>query len=565
MTGLSAIANHLWQSTVFAAAAWLLTLALGRNRAAVRYGVWLAASVKFLIPFSWMVALGSRFAWRAAAAGGELQLSSMMDQIGRPFAAPAQAVQAGGAPRASGEMLGLWLLGAWLCGVVPGLVFWFRRWYRMRATERAARPLDWRLAVRAKASRERIEPGVFGIFDPVLLLPEGIEDRLTPEQLHLIVAHELAHARRRDNLTAALHMVVETLFWFHPAVWWIRTRLIEERERACDEAVLSEAGDPAVYAEGILNVCKFYLASPLACAAGVTGSDLRRRIESIVAHRAARSLNGVRKALVTAAALGAIAGPIALGVMGVRSGRSQTPDQTPIPAFEAASVKVNHDGAKGGRTRSIEPGRITYLDTTLGDFIAMAYGVKQYQLAGPDWIVGPGSYDRYDIVATAGGAAPAAEIRRMLGPLLEQRFHLQFHRETKELAVYAMTLAKGGPKFHQKGDGGARSLRPTNDGVLSFQNWSMEDLGDWLSGLPSLARPVVDRTGLEGSYTFEANLFGFPKGASPYDIKMGIMNADATETVMANMPAELGLKLEGTKAPIEMLVIDHADRVPVAN
>jgi bla regulator protein BlaR1 len=83
-----------------------------------------------------------------------------------------------------------------------------------------------------------LEPGVFAIVRPVLLLPEGITDRLTEPQLSAIVAHEMCHVRRRDNLTYALHMVVETLFWFHPLVWWMGERLVDERERACDEAVV---------------------------------------------------------------------------------------------------------------------------------------------------------------------------------------------------------------------------------------------------------------------------------------------------------------------------------------
>jgi len=74
-------------------------------------------------------------------------------------------------------------------------------------------------------------PGVFGVFIQVLLLPEGIADTLTPGQFDAILAHELRHVRYRDNLTATLHMCVETLFWFHPLVWWIGAQLMAERER----------------------------------------------------------------------------------------------------------------------------------------------------------------------------------------------------------------------------------------------------------------------------------------------------------------------------------------------
>lgn len=71
-------------------------------------------------------------------------------------------------------------------------------------------------------------------------------------------------------------MIVEATFWFHPLVWWIGARLVEERERACDEEVLSVGGEPHDYAEGILNVCKLYVESPLVCVSGITGSNLKK-------------------------------------------------------------------------------------------------------------------------------------------------------------------------------------------------------------------------------------------------------------------------------------------------
>jgi len=89
-------------------------------------------------------------------------------------------------------------------------------------------------------------------------------------------------SRRRDNLTAAIHMVVEAIFWFHPLVWWFGARLVEERERACDEAVLSLGCEPRDYADAILSVCKLYLESPIVCVSGISGSDLKRRIVRIM-------------------------------------------------------------------------------------------------------------------------------------------------------------------------------------------------------------------------------------------------------------------------------------------
>ncbi len=82
----------------------------------------------------------------------------------------------------------------------------------------------------------------------------------------------------------------EAVFWFHPAVWWIGARLLEERERACDEAVLQSGNEAEVYAEGILGVCKLYVESPLACVSGISGSDLKKRIVRIMTQRFADRL-----------------------------------------------------------------------------------------------------------------------------------------------------------------------------------------------------------------------------------------------------------------------------------
>src|SRR5206468_6567516 len=127
-----------------------------------------------------------------------------------------------------------------------------------------------------------LEPGIVGVFHPVLLLPAGIAQRLTAQQLDAVFAHELCHVRRRDNLSSAIHMIAEALFWFHPLVWWIGARLVEERERACDEAVLRQGNDPHHYAEAILQVCRSYVEWPMPLVSGVTGSNIAARLKTIV-------------------------------------------------------------------------------------------------------------------------------------------------------------------------------------------------------------------------------------------------------------------------------------------
>jgi hypothetical protein len=110
-------------------------------------------------------------------------------------------------------------------------------------------------------------------------------------------------------------MLVEALFWFFPLVWWLGARLNAERECACDESVLAGGNDPQIYAEGILKVCRAYLQSPLACVAGVSGADFKKRIETIMENRLIQQLNAARRLVLSASAAVALAVPLALGLM----------------------------------------------------------------------------------------------------------------------------------------------------------------------------------------------------------------------------------------------------------
>jgi len=305
-----------------------------------------------------------------------------------------------------------------------------------------------------------LEPGVFGIFRPVLLLPEGISDRLTPGQLGSIVAHEMCHIRRRDNLATAVHMVVEALFWFHPLVWWLGGRLVEERERACDEEVLRDGGDPQTYAEGILKVCEHYLESPLKCIAGVSGANLKKRIEDIMINRVVQKLTFGRKMLLAGVGMLAVTGPIAIGVVAPQM-RAQSPQ--PPPAFEVVSIKPYTGDFIGKAGMQFLPSGRFISRAPLIMLIAAAYNVPLQGggarlTGGPSWVSSPEG--AYEIEATAAkGAIPdglsqnvlAERARLMLQALLADRFKLVIRRETKEMPVYALVVGKGGPKL-QKAD-----------------------------------------------------------------------------------------------------------------
>ncbi len=313
---IAGLVDHLWQATLFAGAAWLLTLALRKNRAQVRYWIWFTASVKFLIPFSVLVALGT-LAPRHAAPPVQAGWVVAAEQIGQPLTTiPAVAARVDvTADRANRFHLAGAALALWACGFAVVAICWLVRWRSVHALRRLARPLSLEFPVPVMYAPGRVEPGIIGIFRPVLLLPEGIGERLSPAQLDAILAHELCHVCRKDNLTAAIHMIVQAAFWFHPLVWWLGARLVDERERACDEEVLRLGSTPQVYAEGILNVCKLYVESQLACVSGVSGSNLKRRIEAIMKNRIGLTLNVRKKLALAAAAAAALAVPIGVGIL----------------------------------------------------------------------------------------------------------------------------------------------------------------------------------------------------------------------------------------------------------
>ena len=330
--------DHLWQSTICAGLVGLLTLLFRSNGAHVRFALWLAASLKFLMPFSLIALIGAAIAPQSAQIGPAPLIARVQPVIARvqPTAEPFAAI----APRLgepSPRSVGLEdiFLAIWLAGAVGMLVFWAAKYARLKAVGRAAIPVTEAGGVSIRSTRALMEPGLVGIWRPVLLLPENIECHLSSAELNAIVAHEMCHARRRDNLTAAVHMLVQAVFWFYPLTWWIGQRLVAEREQACDEAVVANGNDPGVYAEGILKICKFYLRSPLDCASGVSGADLKKRIEAIMAGRFIARLSWIKKATLAAVATIALGVPVAVGLIPSPGAFDQI-RTTPSPGTEVA-------------------------------------------------------------------------------------------------------------------------------------------------------------------------------------------------------------------------------------
>ena len=560
---ISGFAAHLWQSTLFAGVAWFLTLALRKNAARVRYSIWFIASVKFLIPFSLLVGLGELVPRRDAAPRAETGWVAVAEQV-RPLVT-IPAVEAKIAHTAAGENRAYFALAAfvlWFCGFSAIGICWAARWKRIRELRSRATPMRIRKGIESAVPIMFVpglaEPGVFGILRPILLLPEGIGARLNEAQLEAILAHELCHVRRRDNLTATIHMAVQAALWFHPLVWWLGARLVDERERACDEEVLRLGNRPHVYAEGILKVCRYYLESPLACASGITGADLKKRIGSIMAGRTGCRLTLSTKLLLTATAFLAVAGPFLSGVINTSQLHAQS-QTTSIsqPVFEVASVRRSNPAAgqagADGLSAMIpvgidtEPGRLTARNETLKNLISAAYGVKEYQISGPEWL----RSERYDIVAKAAQPVGEIQLMQMLQPLLAERFKLTLHRDKKELNVYALAVDKNGPKITKSRDEGDSNIN-MGRGRFTAQRTSLSQFANLLS--LQTDRPVVDRTGLVGN--FDITLTWAPNAATAMPPAggedTGRDNA-SDPTIFTAVREQLGLKLQAAKERLEVL------------
>jgi beta-lactamase regulating signal transducer with metallopeptidase domain len=307
---IAGLLDHLWQSTLFAAGAGLLTLAFRRNGAGIRFWLWFSASLKFLVPFAVLAELGgdlSRF-FPSALPRSILLIQPAAEKL----SAPAQVLAVG---QGQSPDLAPLLLLVWGLGLAAVLGLRLVRASRLHAVIAEARDLIVTGPVRVKASASLLEPGLVGILRPVVLLPAGLMARLSGAERDSILAHELSHLRRGDNVTAAIHMAVEALFWFYPPVWLIGARLIAERERACDESVVAGGHDPEVYAGSILKVCKFCVQSPLACAPGASGADLKGRVRLIMSGEAVLDLSPGKRLLLASAAVLALGLPVMAGFL----------------------------------------------------------------------------------------------------------------------------------------------------------------------------------------------------------------------------------------------------------
>jgi uncharacterized protein (TIGR03435 family) len=223
------------------------------------------------------------------------------------------------------------------------------------------------------------------------------------------------------------------------------------------------------------------------------------------------------------------------------------------PAYEVASIKPNNSGGGGSRTNGSR-GQIVFINQTLKRLIERAYTAKPFQVTGPGWL----NDVRFDIAAKYPSETNKDDRPIMLRTLLEDRFKLAVHHESKDMPGYALGVAKGGFKLKPAERSGSSGTSRSGGRVetLTAKKSSMADLADDVAR--SLGEMVVDKTGIEGVYDFELHF-------TTEDLSSNTTDAGSIPSLFTALKETLGLRLQPEKVPVDIIVVDHVERVPTGN
>jgi len=231
--------------------------------------------------------------------------------------------------------------------------------------------------------------------------------------------------------------------------------------------------------------------------------------------------------------------------------------QAPAPAFDVATIKMGGPEVNGViniNTGKILNGVVTLSNATLSDCLKFAYSLTtEEQLAGPDWI--KDKQVRFEVTGKAAPVTPDDQLRLMLQTLLKERFQMTLHFEQREMTHYELVIGKNGPKLKESTVGPGQATGTARlDGIRS-NRMQMNRLAALLSRTTRM--PVLDKTGLTGFYQFDLR---YANEVSP-----AAEEIPAGPSIFTAVQEQLGLKLESKKGPVEVLVVDHAERIPAEN
>jgi uncharacterized protein (TIGR03435 family) len=287
-------------------------------------------------------------------------------------------------------------------------------------------------------------------------------------------------------------------------------------------------------------------------------------------HRVASQLDAGRKLLLVVAAAAAVAGPVWFGVLNAPQIRAQSQSGVMAPAFEVASIRPFELGKEKKRSpaRRFSPNGLEYHTCTLRILISDAYNVKAMSISSHD----AQSKDlldqqHYDIVAKTDHEVSSQQLMLMLQTLLADRFKLALHRESRVEPVFELAVGPGGPRLQESVTEGEPGCAAGSEGGAVCHNMTMTAFSNYLTN--RMGRPVLDRTGLQKSYDFTLKLDGTPgvnqikeaasSGGDAGAVKRA-MSDWSSSSIFSDIQKQLGLKLKADKAPVDNIVIDHAEK-----
>jgi bla regulator protein BlaR1 len=429
-------------------------------------------------------------------------------------------------------------------------------------------------------------PVTLGIVQPAVILPEDWRewDRV---KLDAVLAHERSHIERWDPAVQLLSAVHRSLLWVSPLSWMLDRWIVRAAEEASDDAAVAATADPATYAELLLEFVA-RRATPLGIGMARYGRPDKRIDRILDATSISRGVTrwSLAAILILACPLAYVAAaaspqseramqfpalpapPVAPATVLVAQPQAPPPPRppqaqpapAPPPTFDAVSIKSLPPG--NGKGRGPGPGgdvcrSLKYTtgmvagSATASTLIQEAYGLSPHQVSGgPDWLAS----DRFCLEAKSAEPAEKDQLRLMLQSMLADRFKLMLHHETKEMPVYVMTVAKKGLLYEVKRGGppgiNAQDLKAAGyefhhqlDGALAgtlASRDSMRGFADALSRTPFVDRPVLDNTGLTGTYLL-------------------LVQWGENEDFLRAAQEQFGLKFESQRAPLPAVVVDSIE------
>ena len=523
------------------------------------------------------------------------------------------------------------LVTLWLAGVAILLVRLGAGCWRVRGLHVAARfeePSRWqtiaedlarRLGLRRRFlivdSRCVSTPTVIGWMRPIVLLPVAALSGLTPQQIEAVLAHELAHIRRHDFLINLLQTFAETILFYHPAVWWISTRIRTEREHCCDDVAVSVCGDAREYAAALTELASWSVThAPLAMAA--TRGPLLNRVRRLLRlpesnQRFSRTTLAVAVVVTTIVGVAALGAILRAQPIGGPDGRFGPPEMNRLLGFTLfpGPPQLPTDDpvvARGWRVTVGNGPSLSLIGFSGRSVIREAYGLGGMPIVGaPRWM----DDEVFDItipgdVTVVDGLADRDQVQMAMQQFLEDELGLTSHRETRTFPAYALVQANAdgrlGPNLKPStvdcvgGQTPAlftalRERRQTNGTPATLQPLlrrreltpfcGFEDSITGLSGARvtmadfvrefhrrhsplSPDREVIDRSGLTGAYDFKLEFGLLPLAAVGYahPVVGTVLQPFGIRSVFTALPEQLGLKLVDAKVSHEVLVIDRINR-----